>query len=67
MCKANYSLVISLVSHGYEIDFIDSKDYAEGKIATKGYECRDYAGNIDVQKLTQKIINLVRNAEKELL
>ena len=59
----DYTIAICLVPHGYQIDLLDHKSYLDGKVKSVHSECRDYGDNIDVEEISEKIINLIRKGE----
>ena len=58
-------LYITLVPHGYEIDWVDHKQFLEFTLKQHDSivqsECRDFGDDIDVDKLTEEIVQLIRS------
>lgn len=57
-------IAITIVEHGYEIDYLDHQAYLNGKIIEMGFTCRDYGVNVNSEKVEKALKLLVMNADK---
>jgi hypothetical protein len=63
---ADYTIAITIVPHGYEINLLNHKKVLDGKFAPEHTECRSFGEDINVEKLSNDLIGLIRNGDKDL-
>lgn len=65
MLNEKCGLYITIVPHGYEIDWIDHKQFLEFSLRKPDpivqSECRDFGTDVDVDKLIEEIVQLIRS------
>lgn len=58
-------LYITLVPHGYEIDWVDHKQFLKFQLSQHNSivqsECRDFGVDVNVDELTEEIVELIRS------
>ena len=68
--KVKRGIYITLVPHGYEIDFLRHKDVLDLYMKDESFiieaEARSFGDNVDVVKATDAIIDFVRGLEQTL-
>jgi len=66
----NTNILICIVGHGYQLDFIDHKKY--GNVFSQleehgviiGSNCRDYGGNVDISEANEVLVKVVHKLDK---